>query len=84
MSLRIKGSLASDTRLAPHLAGAAAVGFSAEVLGLQARHQSFTMAVSDDPFPAPACRVAWLVVVAFTSAVPTNYRQAIAAPVEAK
>jgi DHA2 family multidrug resistance protein len=68
----------------PHSTGSAAGGRAAEVLGLQVRQQAFTLAISDSFFLVAACCVACLVVVAFMSTVPTQYRQVVAAPVEAK
>ena len=69
---------------APHSTGLTAVGRAAEVLGLQVRQQAFTLAISDSFLLVAACCVACLVVVAFMSTVPTQYRQVTAAPVEAK
>jgi DHA2 family multidrug resistance protein len=69
---------------APYSTGPTAVGRAAEVLGLQIRQQAFTLAISDSFYLVAACCVACLVVVAFMSAVPTQYRQVTAAPVEAK
>jgi MFS transporter, DHA2 family, multidrug resistance protein len=70
--------------LAPHSTGSAAVGRAADILGLQVRQQAFTLAISDSFLLVAACCVACLVVVAFMSTVPTQYRQVVAAPVEAK
>jgi DHA2 family multidrug resistance protein len=85
------GNLITDHRLfglghafAPHSTGPTAVGQAAEVLGLQVRQQAFTLAISDCFLLLTACCVACLVVVAFMSTVPTQYRQVTAAPVEAK
>ena len=68
----------------PHSTGPTAVGRAAEVLGFQVRQQAFTLAISDSFLLVAACCVACLVVVAFMSTVPTQYRQVVAAPVEAK
>jgi DHA2 family multidrug resistance protein len=65
---------------APYSTGFTAVGRAAEVLGLQVRQQAFTLAISDSFFLVAACCVACLVVVAFMSKVPTQYRQVVAAP----
>jgi DHA2 family multidrug resistance protein len=84
------GDVLTDHRLfglghafASHSTGPTAVGRAAEVLGLQVRQQSFTLAISDSFLLVAACCVACLVVVAFMSTVPTQYRQVVAAPVEA-
>ncbi|MGA3131506.1 MAG: MFS transporter [Terracidiphilus sp.] len=69
---------------APYSTGPTAVGRVAEVLRLQVRRQAFTLAISDSFLLVAACCLACLVVVAFMSAVPTQYRQVIAAPMEAK
>ena len=69
---------------APHSTGSAAAGRAAKVLGLQVRQQAFTLAISDSFLLVAACCVACLLVVAFMSRVPTQYRQVVAAPVEAK
>ncbi len=69
---------------APRSTGSTAAGRAAEVLGLQVRQQAFTLAISDSFLLVAACCVACLVVVAFMSRVPTQYRQVVAAPVEAK
>jgi DHA2 family multidrug resistance protein len=85
------GNILTDHRLfglghafAPDSTGPIAVGRAAEVLGLQVRQQAFTLAISDSFFLVAACCVVCLVVVAFMSTVPTQYRQIIAAPMEAK
>jgi MFS transporter, DHA2 family, multidrug resistance protein len=85
------GNVLTDHRLfglghafAPDSTGPTAVGRAAEVLGLQVRQQAFTLAISDSFLLVAACCVACLVVVAFMSTVPTQYRQVTAAPVEAK
>jgi DHA2 family multidrug resistance protein len=70
--------------LASHSTGLTALGRAAEVLGLQVRQQAFTLAISDSFLLVAACCVVCLVVVAFMSTVPTQYRQVVAAPVEAK
>ena len=69
---------------ASHSTGLTAIGRAAEVVGLQVRQQAFTLAISDSFLLVAACCVACLIVVAFMSKVPTQYRQVIAAPVEAK
>jgi DHA2 family multidrug resistance protein len=69
---------------APHSTGLTATGRAAEALGLQVRQQAFTLAISDSFILLATCCVACLVVVAFMYAVPTQYRQITAAPVEAK
>jgi DHA2 family multidrug resistance protein len=69
---------------ASHSTGLTAMGRAAEVLGLQVRQQAFTLAISDSFLLLATCCVACLVVVAFMSKVPTQYRQVTAAPVEAK
>jgi DHA2 family multidrug resistance protein len=69
---------------ASHSAGPTAMGRAAEVLGLQVRQQAFTLAISDSFLLVATCCVACIVVVAFMSTVPTQYRQVTAAPVEAK
>jgi DHA2 family multidrug resistance protein len=85
------GNLLTDHRLfglghafAPHSTGPTAVARAAEVIALQVRQQAFTLAVSDSFLLLAANCVACLVVVAFMSRVPTQYRQVTAAPVEAK
>jgi len=70
--------------LASHSTGLTALSRAAEVLGLQVRQQAFTLAISDSFLLVAACCVVCLVVVAFMSTVPTQYRQVVAAPVEAK
>jgi MFS transporter, DHA2 family, multidrug resistance protein len=69
---------------ASHSTGLTAMGRAAEVLGLQVRQQAFTLAISDSFLLLATCCVACLIVVAFMSKVPTQYRQVAAAPVEAK
>jgi MFS transporter, DHA2 family, multidrug resistance protein len=69
---------------APHSTGMTATGRATEVLGLQVREQAFTLAISDSFLLLATCCVACLVVVAFMSTVPTQYRQVTAAPMEAK
>jgi MFS transporter, DHA2 family, multidrug resistance protein len=64
--------------------GLTAAGRAAEVLGLQVRQQAFTLAISDSFLLLATCCVACLVVVAFMSTVPTQYREVTAAPAEAK
>jgi len=85
------GTLLTDHRLfglghafAPHSTGPTAVGRAAAVLALQVRQQAFTLAISDSFILVAACCVACLVVVSFMSRVPTQYRQVVAAPLEAK
>jgi MFS transporter, DHA2 family, multidrug resistance protein len=85
------GNGLTDSRLlglqhtfASHSTGLTATGRAAEVLGLQVRQQAFTLAISDSFLLLATCCVACLVVVAFMSTVPTQYRQVTAAPVEAK
>jgi DHA2 family multidrug resistance protein len=67
-----------------HSTGLTATGRAAEVLGRQVRQQAFTLAISDSFLLLTTCCVACLVVVAFMSTVPTQYRQVTAAPMEAK
>ena len=69
---------------ASHSTGLTATGRAAEALGLQVRQQAFTLAISDSFLLMATCCVACLVVVAFMSTVPTQYRQVTAAPVEGK
>jgi MFS transporter, DHA2 family, multidrug resistance protein len=69
---------------ASHSTGITAMGRAAEVLGLQVRQQAFTLAISDSFLLLATCCVACLIVVAFMSKVPTQYRLVTAAPVEAK
>ena len=69
---------------ASHTTGLTAASRAVEVLGLQVRQQAFTLAISDSFLLVATCCVACLVVVAFMSKVPTQYRQVTAAPVEAK
>ena len=64
--------------------GLTAMGRAAEVLGLQVRQQVYTLAISDSFLLLATCCVACLVVVAFMSTVPTQYRQVTVTPVEAK
>jgi MFS transporter, DHA2 family, multidrug resistance protein len=85
------GNVLTDHRLlglghafAPHSTGHTPVARAVEVLGLQVRQQAFTLAISDSFLLVAACCLACLVVVAFMSAVPTQYQQVTAAPVEAK
>jgi DHA2 family multidrug resistance protein len=67
-----------------HSTGLTAAGRAAEVLGLQVRQQAFTLAISDSFLLVAICCVACLIVIAFMSTVPTQYRQVTAAPVEGK
>ena len=69
---------------ASHSTGLTATGRAAEVLGLQVRQQAFTLAISDSFVLLATCCVACLIVIAFMSAVPTQYRKITAAPVETK
>jgi DHA2 family multidrug resistance protein len=57
---------------------------AAEVLGLQVHQQAYKLAISDSFLLLATCCVACLVVVAFMSTVPTQYRQVTVTPVEAK
>jgi MFS transporter, DHA2 family, multidrug resistance protein len=68
----------------PQSTGLIATGRAADVLGLQVRQQAFTLAISDSFILLATCCAVCLVVVAFMSKVPTQYRQVTAAPVEAK
>jgi DHA2 family multidrug resistance protein len=65
--------------LSPHSTGPAATGRAAELVGLQVRQQAFTLAISDTFLLIAMCCALCLVVVAFMSRVPTQYRQ-ITAP----
>ena len=67
-----------------HSSGLTAVGRAAEVLGLQVRQQALTVAVSDSFLLVAACCVACLVLVAFMTWVPTQYREVVSVPVGAK
>jgi DHA2 family multidrug resistance protein len=85
------GSSLTDHRIfglgyafASHSTGPTADGRAAGVLGLQVRQQAFTLAISDSFVLVAACCVACLLVVAFMSKVPTQYRQVVTAPAEAK
>ena len=69
---------------APHSTGLTAIGRAAEVLGLQVRQQALRWRSPTAFFSWLHACVACLVVVAFMSTVPTQYRQVTAAPVEAK
>lgn len=64
--------------------GLTATGRAAEALTLQIRQQAFTLAISDSFLLLASCCVACLIVVAFMSTVPTQYRQVVAAPTGAK
>ena len=64
--------------------GLAATGRAAEALTLQIRQQAFTLAISDSFLLLASCCVACLILVAFMSTVPTQYRQVVAAPMGAK
>jgi DHA2 family multidrug resistance protein len=85
------GNTPTDSRLlglqhafASQSTGLTATGRAAEVVGLQVRQQAFTLAISDSFVLLATCCVACLVVVAFMSTVPTQYRQVTAVPVEGK
>jgi MFS transporter, DHA2 family, multidrug resistance protein len=85
------GNALTDQRLfglghafAAHSTGPTAIDRGAELLALQVRQQAYTLAISDSFFLVAACCVLCLNVVAFMSAVPTQYRQIVAAPAEAK
>jgi DHA2 family multidrug resistance protein len=69
---------------ASHSTGPTAVGRAAETLSLQVRQQAFTLAISDSFLLLASCCVACLIVVAFMSTVPTQYRQVVATPTGAK
>ena len=84
LALPITGSSGFNMRSLRIQQALTAIGRAAEVLGLQVRQQAFTLAISDSFLLLAACCVACLVVVAFMSTVPTQYRQVTAAPVEAK
>jgi hypothetical protein len=77
IALLIIAGLSASTGLSTMVRGA-------EVLGLQIRQQAYTLAISDSFLLLATCCVACLVVVAFMSKVPTQYRQVTAAPVEVK
>jgi MFS transporter, DHA2 family, multidrug resistance protein len=64
--------------------GLTATGRAAEALTLQIRQQAFTLAISDSFLLLATSCVACLIVVAFMSTVPTQYRQVVAAPTGAK
>jgi DHA2 family multidrug resistance protein len=64
--------------------GLTATGRAAEALTLQVKQQAFTLAISDSFLLLASCCVACLIVVAFMSTVPTQYRQVVAAPTGAK
>jgi DHA2 family multidrug resistance protein len=76
--------LALGHDFASHSTGPTAVRRAGEVLGLQVRQQALTLAISDSFLLLSACCVVCLVVVAFMSKVPTQYRQVTAAPVGAQ
>jgi MFS transporter, DHA2 family, multidrug resistance protein len=67
----------------PYL-GVAGVRACRELLALQVRQQAFTLAISDSFLLIAVCCVVCLVIVAFMSTVPTQYRQIIASSSEAK
>jgi DHA2 family multidrug resistance protein len=64
--------------------GLTAAGRAAEALTLQIKQQAFTLAISDSFLLLASCCVACLILVAFMSTVPTQYRQVVAAPTGAK
>jgi len=64
--------------------GLTATERAAEALTLQIRQQAFTLAISDSFLLLATSCVACLIVVAFMSTVPTQYRQVVAAPTGAK
>lgn len=64
--------------LSSHSTGLAATGRAAELVGLQIREQAFTLAISDSFLLIAASCVSCLLVVAFLSRVPTQYRQVVA------
>ncbi len=72
---RLRGFRAA---LSPHSTGFAATGRAAELVGLQVRQQAFTLAISDGFLLIAMCCITCLVVVAFMSKVPTQYRQIVA------
>jgi MFS transporter, DHA2 family, multidrug resistance protein len=85
------GNSLTDSRLlglqhafASHSTGLTAAGRASEVLGLQVRQQAFTLAISDSFLLVATCCAACLIVVAFMSTVPTQYRQVTAVSGEAK
>jgi DHA2 family multidrug resistance protein len=61
--------------LSPSSRGLTATGRAAELVGLQVRQQAFTLAISDSFMLIATCCVLCLIVVAFLSKVPTQYRQ---------
>jgi DHA2 family multidrug resistance protein len=61
--------------LSPNSPGRTATGRAAEIVGLQVRQQAFTLAISDSFMLIAMCCVLCLIVVAFLSKVPTQYRQ---------
>jgi len=90
LNVRLGNDL-TDSRLlglqhafASHSTGLTAAGRAAEVLGLQVRQQAFTLAISDSFLLVATCCVACLIVIAFMSTVPTQYRQVTVAPAEGK
>jgi MFS transporter, DHA2 family, multidrug resistance protein len=85
------GNSLTDSRLlglqhafASHSTGLTAAGRASEVLGLQVRQQAFTLAISDSFLLVATSCAACLIVVAFMSTVPTQYRQVTAVSGEAK
>jgi DHA2 family multidrug resistance protein len=61
--------------LSPNSPGLTATGRAAEIVELQVRQQAFTLAISDSFMLIAMCCVLCLIVVAFLSKVPTQYRQ---------
>jgi len=85
------GNTLTDNRLlglcgafAHYSTGLRATVRAAEVLALQVRQQGFTLAIADSFVLSATCCVACLVVVAFMSAVPTQYHQIIASSAKGK
>lgn len=64
--------------LSPYSTGPTAIARSAELMGLQIRQQAYTLAISDSFLLIAMCCVICLVIIAFMSKVPTQYRQIIA------
>jgi len=61
--------------LSPNSPGLTATGRAAEIVGLQLRQQALTLAISDSFMLIATSCVLCLIVVAFLSKVPTQYRQ---------
>ncbi len=69
--------------MGPHSTGTAnAAERAAEIVGLQVRQQAFTLAISDSFLLVAWGAITCLVVVACMAAVPTQYRQVVAAPAQ--